>query len=275
MLLAATESLKWNREKKYEADDGPLTDEQIEQLRELVDDLPAKETIVKSTLFPEDITIKCHKCNTELTNLPGIGLFCTNTQCVDTEGEQHDTNKELPVDEVLDDRVIESNQDSNESITTQSETIVTDDDSMDGMDAETKAAARRWKEENPGRTIKSQHRLHDAGRIAELPWMNPAYYLGPTPDNAPTKETNSGFGTEFPPGPQKGDTYLRVDRLPTVLYKYNGNSWIEVNKELNNRYAYNEAYIDHLIAKIDSGEYDPELLSEAERDQIERRLTGL
>jgi hypothetical protein len=29
MLLAATESLKWNREKRYPPDDGPLTDEQI------------------------------------------------------------------------------------------------------------------------------------------------------------------------------------------------------------------------------------------------------
>jgi hypothetical protein len=87
-------------------------------------------------------------------------------------------------------------------------------------------------------------------------------------------DTVSGFGIEFPADPRKGDTYLRVDRLPSVLYKYNGSNWIEVDKELNNLYAYNEAYIDHLIAKIDSGEYDPDLLSTAERDQIERRLTG-
>jgi hypothetical protein len=88
------------------------------------------------------------------------------------------------------------------------------------------------------------------------------------------KENTTGFGTAFPLGQKKGDTFLRVDRLPSVLYKYNGNNWIEVDKQLNNRYAYNEAYIDHLIVKIDSGEYDPDLLSEAEQEQIERRLTG-
>ena len=62
--------------------------------------------------------------------------------------------------------------------------------------------------------------------------------------------------------------------MPSVLYKFNGTSWIEVDKALNDRYAHDEAYIDHLIAKIDSGEYDPDLLSDAERDQIEQRLTG-
>jgi hypothetical protein len=141
------------------------------------------------------------------------------------------------------------------------------------MDAEAKAAARRWKEEHPGRTLKAQQRLYEIGKIDKLPWMDSAY-LALTPDNAPVTENASGFGIAFPLGPKKGDTFLRVDRLPSVLYKYNGNSWIEVDKELNNRYAYNEAYIDHLIAKIDSGEYDLDLLSEAEREQIERRLTG-
>jgi hypothetical protein len=274
MLLAATESLKWNREKKYPPDDGPLTDEQVDQLRELVDDLPVGNTVTKSTLFPEDNTIDCYKCGAKLTPVPGIGLFCTNKECAETEGEQHDTDKELPVAEVPNNGIGEHTIPEEDTVVAGNEPVSTDDDSMDGMDAETKAAARRWKEENPGRTLKSQHRLHEAGRIAELPWMNSTYYLGPTPDNAPTKETNSGFGIEFPPGPQKGDTYLRVDRLPTVLYKFNGVNWIEVDKELNNRYAYNEAYIDHLIAKIDSGEYDPDLLSASEREQIEYRLTG-
>ena len=274
MLLAATESLKWNRERKYPPDDGPLTDEQIDQLRESVDDLPAGNTVTKSALFSEDNTIDCYKCGTKLTPVPGIGLFCTNKECIETEGEQHDANEELPVAEVPNDGIGETEAIKEGVVANNVETPDTDDDHLDGMDAEAKAAARRWKEENPGQTLKFQHRLHEAGRIAELPWMTPAYYLGPTPDNAPTKENNSSFGTEFPYTPQKGDTYLRVDRLPTVLYKFNGVNWIEVDKELNNRYAYNEAYIDHLIAKIDSGEYDPDLLSTSEREQIEYRLTG-
>jgi hypothetical protein len=66
-----------------------------------------------------------------------------------------------------------------------------------------------------------------------------------------------------------------VDRLPSALYKYNGNRWIEIDKKFSDQYAYDTAYIDHLIAKIDSGEYDPELLSDAERDQIEHRLKNI
>jgi hypothetical protein len=66
--------------------------------------------------------------------------------------------------------------------------------------------------------------------------------------------------------------YLRVDRLPSVLYKFNGTNWIEVDKALSDSHAYDSAYIDHLIEKISSGEYDPDLLSDAERAQIELRL---
>jgi hypothetical protein len=272
MLLAATESLKWNREKKYKPDDGPLTDEQVEQVQDLVKELPAGDLVVKSTLFPEDNTINCAKCSTALVEAPGIGLFCPNQDC-NTDGEQHDTNEELPVAEVSTDGIDETTA-TKESVATNSvETPNSEDDHLDGMDAEAKAAARRWKDENPGLTLKAQQRLYEIGKIDKLPWMDSAY-LALIPDNAPVNENAAGFGIAFPLGPKKGDTFLRVDRLPSVLYKYNGNSWIEVDKELNNRYAYNEAYIDHLIAKIDSGEYDLDLLSEAEREQIERRLTG-
>ena len=82
----------------------------------------------------------------------------------------------------------------------------------------------------------------------------------------------SGFGIAFPTAPNKGDTYLRVDRLPTVLYKFNGRDWIEVDKEISNSYLYEDSYIDHLIARISSGEYDPDLLSDTEREAIAQRL---
>ena len=84
--------------------------------------------------------------------------------------------------------------------------------------------------------------------------------------------TTSGFGIAFPATPNKGDTYLRVDRLPTVLYKFNGRDWIEVDKEVSNSYIYEDSYIDHLITRIGSGEYDPDLLSDTEREAIAQRL---
>jgi len=83
---------------------------------------------------------------------------------------------------------------------------------------------------------------------------------------------NAGFGTEFPDNPNKGDMFLRVDYLPSKLYKWNTQKWIEISKEQTDQYAYDHEYIKHLIDKLDSGEYDVELLSDVEKDQIQRYL---
>ena len=52
---------------------------------------------------------------------------------------------------------------------------------------------------------------------------------------------------------------------------------IENNYDINVSYDWwtmDDAYIDHLIEKISTGEYDPELLSDAEKNSIEHRLRG-
>jgi hypothetical protein len=93
-------------------------------------------------------------------------------------------------------------------------------------------------------------------------------------DNEPLGNAGQvrGFGITFPVNATKGDMFLRVDRLPTALYKFNGTNWIEVDKTLSDNYAYDTAYIDHLIKKIDAGEYDVDLLTVGEREQIAQRL---
>jgi hypothetical protein len=62
MVLAATESMKWERERQlqlrtepaYEADDGPLTPAQVEQLREITEpELPTGEVVETSKLFDD------------------------------------------------------------------------------------------------------------------------------------------------------------------------------------------------------------------------------
>jgi hypothetical protein len=150
------------------------------------------------------------------------------------------------------------------------------DDSHDEVphDDPEKEAKRRWKEENPNNTIKRQLRLKEVGAIADVPWHNPKYNIGLQADNVPTGPTGEvkGFGTAFPTNANKGDMFLRVDQLPTQLYKFNGVQWIAVDKGLTDNYTYDDAYIDHLINKIDSGEYDLDLLSDAERDAIETKL---
>jgi hypothetical protein len=87
-----------------------------------------------------------------------------------------------------------------------------------------------------------------------------------------TAPVNADFGDTFPSDPQKGDMYLRVDMLPSKLFKWNEKKWIEVDKTKTDSFAYDRAYIQHLIEKIDTGEYDVDLLTDAEREQIKEYL---
>jgi hypothetical protein len=96
------------------------------------------------------------------------------------------------------------------------------------------------------------------------------YYNQAVTDDADAGDAN--FGTEFPENPKKGDVFLRVDFLPTRLFKWNNNKWIEIDKSSNDRLAYNSAYIEHLIEKIRSGEYDIDDVNDAERAEIEAFL---
>ena len=86
------------------------------------------------------------------------------------------------------------------------------------------------------------------------------------------RQPNSSFGPVFPRFAHKGDSFVRVDALPNRVYKFDGKNWIEVNKDTTDSYLYDEQYISYLVSKIDSGEYDVELLSDSERIQIEEYL---
>ena len=87
-----------------------------------------------------------------------------------------------------------------------------------------------------------------------------------------TNPVNAGFGDTFPTNPNKGDMFLRVDMLPSKLFKWNEKKWIEVDKTKTDSFAYDRAYIQHLVEKIDSGEYDVELLTDSESEQIKEYL---
>ena len=140
-----------------------------------------------------------------------------------------------------------------------------DDDDSDEESPELKAAMTQWKAENPTDTLKHQRKLFDSGQIEELPWLK---FL-------PSHEPTSGFGTHLPDTAIKGDSYVLTTTIPNVLYKFNGAGWIKVDNSIKDRYTYDIAYIDHLIVQIEKGLYDPELLSDSERDQIEQRIQQL
>ena len=265
LILAANKQFEWARagtggfihdEPRYEPDDGPLTDNQIEQIKE-------------SVAEPPDDPIPCYKCGTPLVDAPGIGLFCPNQTCdvVDnTKGEE--PVEFVPDLHVYDNERLVSKFDKIQDVERPGDYITPPDEETDAE----KEAKRQWKAENPGETVKEQRRLHETGAIDTLPWQG---YINLQADNDGSISSTGrllGFGIRFPDNPDKGDSFIRVDQMPSALYKYNGLKWIEVDKGLSDQYAYDTAYIDHLIEKLTTGEYDPELLNDAEREQVAQRL---
>lgn len=100
--------------------------------------------------------------------------------------------------------------------------------------------------------------------------MHPELFARPDSGQLP----NTNFGTVFPKFATKGDCFVRVDTLPNRVFKFDGIKWIEVNKEVSTSYLYDEEYIRYLVTKIETGEYDIELLSDVEREQIEEYLNN-
>jgi hypothetical protein len=228
MLLAATESYRWERERRKTA--VPVAPEPIPESEPVPKPVPESEPTV---LGPRPETPVDYKILDDVSEPDYIEPVSLQTQ----------PEQAMPE--------ISSQQ-------------FQDDPDDDDDDDRYKEAKRIWKERNPGQTLKEQRRLLAIGRIDHLPWEDIEVDM-PVPGSF-------GFGTEFPVQPSKGDRFVRTDVLPTRLYKYNGDDWIVVDKTLTDTYAHDQRYIDFLIERISSGEYDPELLTDSERAEIESRL---
>jgi len=114
----------------------------------------------------------------------------------------------------------------------------------------------------------SDYMLDPEGRSIHkdaLKSLHPELFLQTDNSNA----SSTSFGESFPTVAMKGDTFVRVDQMPNRVYKFEGKAWIEIQKEGTDTYLYNEEYINHLVEKIQTGEYDVDLLSDSERQQIE------
>jgi hypothetical protein len=231
MVLAATESIKWRRETPaepaYPPDDGPLTDEQLDQIRDT-----APEPVVQEPVLPEKSMLEQHPYVNNgfahfenLAPMPAPVSVSAPVDHVPTEDEPEDEHEPPHV----------------------------------------KEAIKKWKAANPGDTIKNQRHMLARGEITELPWMSLV-------ESLPEYQAVHGFGMQLPKSGNKGDTYIRTDAVPNRLFKHNGRTWIELDKAVSDSYTYDTAYIDYLIDKIALGEYDPDLLSESESEQVALRL---
>jgi hypothetical protein len=269
LVLAANASKEWDDEKPaYEPDDGPLTEEQIEQIKQSVNDIEVtdEEEEAFKNLEPKgsDPTINCHKCGTELIDAPGIGLFCPNKNCDVKDGPFEEQKTILEQHPYLTKPFVSFDvkplvYKPEPELTTDADTKIQDVSIM-----EVKQDLPFIELEGGYVAFEGKHMSKDA-LFSQRP-----DFLKLSADA--TKPVSSSFGSKFPEGSEKGDIFTRVDVLPNKVFKYDGNNWIEINKETSNTYLYNTKYLEYLISMIEKGEYDPELLSENERAQIEDHI---
>ena len=253
MLLAFTESLKWERDRRRGL---PVPD-------------PEPPAMTQAMTRARDWTAGTWSRLRGKSN--GTMDLAVKPTAKDLAG--HDTGNSVDLEPVVE--VVEqpqpseppAKQDVTEPVLWQNpetnfQTESDDDDETGGH--RMKQARALWKQDNPHATLKEQRRLLEIGKIDHLPWEDLL--------DDPRIRTEVGYGATFPEQPVKGDMWVITDRLPTALYKFNGIKWIETDKGLSDVYSYNQSYIDLLIQRIGTGEYDPELLTDAERSQIESRL---
>jgi hypothetical protein len=282
-------------EPKYEADDGPLTTQQLTQIQESANpDLPTGEVVARDQLFP--VLQDPHTPGWMWPNLPTAVAYPDS----DSEVEELSQAKQQAKEEVISQNTIVPEQQSAIAVVhgdyIEVDGKIIHHKAFDPRSTDAAHAVERHiqslqvqqptpvvvaKVEEPAVTEEKAQPESDGNLWvpqSDGTWVNAGpldqFNLGLSADNAPASAAGEmrGFGTNFPDTASKGDMFLRVDRLPSALYKFNGTNWIEVDKTLSNQYLYDEAYIDHLIEKIGTGEYDPELLSDAEQESIQKRL---
>lgn len=311
LVLAGNQSRIWDKEDwkreeedklrlpakvaDYEPDDGPINEEALEALREKAkEELPVGKLVTTSELFPKEEqptdfdkhpylfkgdfwekpegwetvapqvykpetipeleTIPCDKCGAPLEVIPSIGLFCINENC--GIAIEEDTQLELDFNKEVEPEIIKE--------LTVNDNLTVDSTDMIVTDGVT--------EPKPFHELEGGYVLFDGKHMHMdvLKGMRPDV-LKLVADS--TRETKTSFGTEFPKMAERGDTFVRVDVLPNRVYKFDGHRWIVVNKEISTSYLHDHEYIKFLIQKIDLGEYDVDLLSESEKQQIEDYLT--
>jgi hypothetical protein len=278
LLLAATKSLEWergvnimnmNRRKESQTDpDKQQLDEINQQLLDLQQEqLETEEFFDRAKKVARDIDNDTYESPKQNKVFANVEKFWNNTKNIsksDSEAEHAPLNTPVQT-------TIKSVNDNSELKSETHNIDHSDDEEIDlhsDEDSPEKIAERAWKDENPGQTLKRQRQLYTSEQIDTLPWNELEFRL------KLALNAFGGFGNEFPNTANKGDTFIRTDSIPSQLYKYNGTSWINIEKDHTDTYAYDEAYIDYLIEKLASGEYDAELLTDAERDSIEQRLNA-
>jgi hypothetical protein len=311
MLLASQMTFAWVREEKqakYAQDDGPLTVDQINQikLREVPELTPEQSALYSETFpvpepiveEPSDPTLDpCYKCGTPLIIAPGIGPFCPNKECDvldNTSGVEVELTQ-VPI-------VTNSNSADNVPVVSDDDNIIQDivkiiekpvlpappeQEQPKGDGHLKKFAINKLEPVKPveeiepievpvvleSATVEHPFKKLDNGYIEyQGKKMHPRVLKDIIPDLEITEDDinspKTSFGTNFPKSAFMGDQFVRVDVIPNRLFKFNGSKWIEQHRESTDVHLANEDYIKHIIEKLASGEMDPEMLTANEQDAV-------
>jgi hypothetical protein len=299
LILASNKQLEWAREDKvrahdeeeqivpvatateeqpeespphYEPDDGPLTEEQLEQIRAI-----AANAAIDQLETPEPAVTVIEEPETE--------QFFANArataQAIDSD-TYHAQDLKIPVlenEEMWAQRVIDENKE-------EAEEQAKDQASHEALVKLFQNTASKEVEPEPTEEPKpidefntpirrgADYAVRYRGKVYNLDAFNSLHpSLAIKADNETLENASQcGFGESFPNDPMKGDMFIRTDYLPERLFKWNSVKWIEVDKNTTDSYTYNQAYIQHLISKLEAGEYEIEDLSDAEQAQVEQQI---
>ena len=295
LVLAANASKDWdNEELESEIDHRERTDELLETVDEpesKIEEEPVKEFDIKDHPYlftpagrhtppgiepapiqvykpvtSDDTLDPCYKCGTQLVNAPGIGPFCPNKKCDVFDGPYLEEPVEIMY--IPPEPVAVDTAPNFEGVKVDGEWVQT------GPIFEEKPKVEEFVVSN----TKAFEELEGGYVMYDGKHMHKDVLLNMRPDIIrliadADRASNASFGTSFPAIAKKGDTFVRVDSLPNKVYKFDGNRWIVINKDQSTSYLFNQEYIKYLVQKIEAGEYDIELLSDIERQQIEEYLT--
>lgn len=264
LILAANNSLKWEREiptprqeveeeqpeektettENNEVEDTPLKEEPLPE--ETTTEVVADQTPLDGEQIIQDSTINTD--NKELQEIPEVVEEKNEIEKIEETIEEESPQANVESAGVQDtmgagsgDKIAEQVKDIvTEGITSKAEIYSTDDDYVIYQDK--KISTEALKQLKPGLVV-----------------------------DGPIKN-DILFGNKFPNVSKTGDIYTRVDVLPHRTYKFNGVRWMQVDRAENTSYLQNVAYLQYLISKLDSAEYDPEMLTDVEQDEISEYL---
>jgi len=199
---------------------------------------------------PSDDTLEpCYKCGTPLINAAGIGPFCPNKEC-----------------DVSDSWALKDSEPIEITYIPPEPIVIEEPKKLVELPEMIQSNTIPYQELDGGYVMFDNKHMHKDVLLGMRPDI-----LKLVADSG--KETKTNFGTSFPAIASKGDTFVRVDSLPNKVYKFDGIRWININKNQSDSYLHDQEYIKYLVQKIEEGEYDIELLSEIEKQQIEDYLT--